>query len=63
MPQYLIEVENIKALELAIDAAIASAKRAINTSKRPEFEAVYQKEIAVLTTAKASIKPIHEKAK
>lgn len=63
MPVYTIDIENIKALELAIDAAVASAKRAINTSKRPEFTPVYEKEILVLTNAKASIKPAEHKAK
>lgn len=39
----------------AIDMAVASARRAINTSKRPEFKVVYEKEIAELIAGKQSI--------
>lgn len=58
MPKYTIETPNIKVLELAIDMAVASSKRAINTSKRPEFTPVYEKEIADLLQLKASITPL-----
>lgn len=58
MATYSIVVENVKALELALEQAIASNRRAINTSKRPEFTPVYEKEIADLLTAKASITKI-----
>ena len=50
-----LEIENRKALELALEQAIASNRRAINTSKRPEFTPVYEKEIADLLNAKNSI--------
>ena len=58
MAQYSIEIQNIKALELALEQAIASNRRAINTSKRPEFTPVYEKEIADLLNAKQSITKI-----
>lgn len=63
MPLYSIEIENKKALELAIDMAIQSNRRAINTSKRPEFTPVYEKEIAVLTAAKLSLTELPAKQK
>lgn len=49
---------NRKVLESAIDLAVASCRRGINTSKRPEFEEVYKKEIEELFKGKASIKEI-----
>ena len=58
-----MEIENRKPLELAIDMAIASARRAIKQSTRPEFTPVYEKEIAVLTSAKLSITEVPAKAK
>lgn len=47
-----------KTLEYCIDMAVASSKRAINTSKRPEFEEIYKREISELTAARASITEI-----
>lgn len=46
---------NRKVLEGAIDLAIASCRRGVNTSKRPEFAEVYNKEIEELFKGKASI--------
>lgn len=44
-----------KQLEHLIDMGIASSRRAINTAKRPEFTELYNKDIAELLAAKASI--------
>lgn len=44
-----------KILEHAIDMAVASSRRAINTARRPEFTDIYNKEIAELLAAKQSI--------
>lgn len=49
---------NRKQLEHIIDTAIASSRRAINTSKRPEFEELYRKDIEQLLAAKNGITEI-----
>lgn len=51
----LIDIER-KQLEHCIDLQIASSRRAINTQKRPEFQVIYEKDIDLLTKAKASIR-------
>lgn len=54
-----IKIEiNKKLLENLIDMGVASCRRGINTSKRPEFEEVFKKEIDTLFAAKASITEI-----
>lgn len=55
-----LEIENKVILETALEMAIASNRRAINTSKRPEFTVVYEKEIADLLKAKNSIEVVTE---
>lgn len=57
---YTLTATNINILNNAIDMAIASSKRAKNTSKRPEFNVIYDKEIAELHAIKASITPVPE---
>lgn len=44
-----------KLLESLIEQSVASCRRGINASKRPEFKVVYEKEIEILYQAKASI--------
>lgn len=68
MGVYQITIENKKPLEHAIDMAIASARRAVKQSTRPEFNVVYEKEINMLHAAKLSIvevppetKPVKER--
>lgn len=56
MTKFAIEADNIKTIEMALDMAVASTKRAMTTSKRPEFNAVYEKELADLYKAKTSLK-------
>lgn len=55
MAQFTLNAERRSVLDNAIDMAIASARRAKNTSKRPEFNEIYDKEIAELHSIKASI--------
>lgn len=48
----------------ALDLEIASAKRGVNTSKRPEFTELYAKRVKEAEEVKthiASIKPIEKK--
>lgn len=55
IPRYL--------LEQALEATIASMKRAANTSKRPEFQEFYKRDHAILTMALASITEIPDDKK
>jgi len=58
LPALIIDIDQT-VLKSALDFAIASSKRAANTSKRPEFKVVYERELAELERGKASIVPFH----
>lgn len=50
----------IALLSHAIDLAIASAKRGSNTSKQPEFKALYDKSILDYTSLLAYVKGLQK---
>lgn len=52
-----IEIEKT-ALMNALDLAIASAKRAKNTAKKPQFQILYEQDIIELQKAQGSITEI-----
>lgn len=45
-------------LKQALDTLIASHKRALNTAKNPAFRPIYEKDIAELEHAKATVQEI-----
>lgn len=57
---FQVEVDRLT-LTTALEVALASAKRARNTTKKPEFLPIYEKDINTLMTAIASIQEVKTK--
>lgn len=56
----MVEIDRLT-LTTALEVALASAKRARNTTKKPEFLPIYEKDINILMTALASIQEVKVK--